>query len=535
MATPPEGPALDKERDTAFDTSIAHDHTITPAPGETSVSQRMTTQAIDKSRELLQVGTMVGEYRIEGLLGEGGMGRVYAATHPVIGKRAAVKVLHPRMSMNPEVVDRFVQEARAVNQIGHPNIVDIFSFGELPDGQSYFVMESLKGESLHERIRRQPLSRDELCHFVVDITHALDAAHEKGIIHRDLKPENVFLHQIKNGLQIKLLDFGIAKLANTEDTRLERTRTGAMMGTPKYIAPEQARGYAVDARVDIYSLGVMMFELATGRLPFEADNAMDLVASHLHDEPPRMSSMRRDIPRILDDLVAAMLAKRADDRPSLARVREVLDEVRALPPGDIAYTVPDLTAPVLVPSVIEEAPPRRSRALWLVGIAALGVVGGVLAVSQLRGSKDTNTPTTTAAPVVVPEIKAPPEQKPAPAPVVAAVPPVAKDQVVTVTTRPGMVGKLLVDGVEAKGASPWTLTLAPGPHTVKFQPTKGDAITTPFEVTDAEVRIELKPVAKRPPAGRPPTGRPPVIKPPIGKDPPQPPSDDDFMDPKKPT
>src|SRR3954471_5448371 len=162
----------------------------------------------------LAVGEMVGEYRVEGELGRGGMGRVYAATHPVIAKRAAIKVLHPELSVNTEAVERFIQEARSVNQIGHPNIVDIFAFGTLPDGRSYFVMEWLRGESLHTRIERERLPIAEALVMLETITVALEAAHEKGIVHRDLKPDNVFLVEVKGDRpQVKLLDFGIAKLS----------------------------------------------------------------------------------------------------------------------------------------------------------------------------------------------------------------------------------------------------------------------------------------------------------------------------------
>src|SRR5262245_43041303 len=210
-------------------------------------------------------GMLVGEYEIESVLGEGGMGTVFAATHPVIGKRVAIKVLRREMCANPESVSRFVQEAKAVNRIGHPNIVDIFSLGELDDGRSYFVMEMLRGEDLATRIRRAPLSLDETCRVLDGLACALYAAHSKGITHRDLKPENVFLHHDAGVETIKLLDFGIAKLVGDATPRLERTRTGSMMGTPRYISPEQARGVSVEGTTDVYSLGALAYELVVGR------------------------------------------------------------------------------------------------------------------------------------------------------------------------------------------------------------------------------------------------------------------------------
>src|SRR5688572_8854848 len=239
----------------------------------------------------LRAGTLVGEYEVNGKLGQGGMGVVYSATHPVIGKKAALKVLRKNLCADVEAVERFIQEARAVNQIGHPNIVDIFAFGTLSDERSYLVMELLTGESLQQRLRRAPLQRDELCHYGDAIARALEAAHNQRIIHRDLKPENVFLHEVRGERpMVKLLDFGIAKLTDTDDNRAGLTRTGAMMGTPQYISPEQARGYAIDYRADIYSLGVMLFEMAAGRPPFAADNAMDMVARHLYEAPPRLTA-----------------------------------------------------------------------------------------------------------------------------------------------------------------------------------------------------------------------------------------------------
>ena len=270
----------------------------------------------------LKPGDMVGEYRVDQQIGEGGMGRVYCATHPVIAKRAAIKILHPELSVNREAVERFVQEARSVNQIGHPNIVDIFSFGTLPDGRCYFVMEWLRGESLRDRLRRVRVPLAEALAFIETIAVALEAAHEKGIVHRDLKPDNVFLCEVKGTLpNVKLLDFGIAKLVGG-DARSERTRTGNLLGTPAYMSPEQARGQAVDHRTDIYALGCVAYEMFTGWLPFPADNAADMIAKHLFEHPPSALFRNPLVPSELDALVQHMLAKDPNARPTLAQVRE---------------------------------------------------------------------------------------------------------------------------------------------------------------------------------------------------------------------
>jgi eukaryotic-like serine/threonine-protein kinase len=272
----------------------------------------------------LAPGTLVGEYQLGEQIGEGGMGRVYAATHPVIAKRAAIKVLHPELSVNHEAVERFIQEARSVNQIGHPNIVDIFSFGTLPDGRCYFVMEWLRGESLRQRLARTRVTIGQALAFLETIAVALEAAHETGIVHRDLKPDNIFLVEIKGTApQVKLLDFGIAKLLGTE-ARVERTRTGNLLGTPAYMSPEQARGHMVDHRTDIYALGCVAYELFTGRLPFPADNAADMIAKHLLEPPPSAMHGNPQVSPELDALVTAMLAKDPNSRPTLAQIREQL-------------------------------------------------------------------------------------------------------------------------------------------------------------------------------------------------------------------
>ncbi len=275
----------------------------------------------------LSPGTQLGEYRIEGPLGGGGMGEVFTAIHPKIGKRAAIKVLKKELS-NPFNVERFIDEAKVVNTIGHPNIVDIFAFGEMPDGRCYFVMELLVGETLRERIARGRMEADEVAAILKPLTRALDAAHTKGVIHRDLKPDNVFLVAVPDEKPIvKLLDFGIAKLAKA-DHRVEQTKSGVMVGTPQYIAPEQAKGHTIDERADIYALGGIAFEMLTGRPPFVADNAMEMVAKHLMEPPVKPSSIVPTVPPELDALVLAMLAKDPARRPALADIALIIDRLK---------------------------------------------------------------------------------------------------------------------------------------------------------------------------------------------------------------
>ncbi|MGH7283430.1 MAG: serine/threonine protein kinase [Polyangiaceae bacterium] len=267
----------------------------------------------------LAVGQVVGEYKVEGKIGEGGFGTVYKAVHPLIGKAAAIKVLNRQYSSNPQMVSRFISEARAVNQIRHRNIIDIFAFGAITDGRQYFVMELLEGMPLDVYLKEKGrLAPEEAIPILRSIARAIDAAHGAGIAHRDLKPENVFLTFDEDGKVFpKLLDFGIAKLLDASSTSGDspKTRTGTPIGTPYYMSPEQSRGKNVDHRTDIYSLGVMAHELLTGRLPFDGETMMDLLLKQISQAPPSMSSVMSDIPAALDAPVLAMLEKEADKRP----------------------------------------------------------------------------------------------------------------------------------------------------------------------------------------------------------------------------
>ena len=266
----------------------------------------------------IEPGTMVGEYRVERRLGSGTFGDVYAGEQPLIGKRVAIKLLHRRYSSDAEVVSRFVAEARAVNRIRHRNIIDIFSFGLLDDKRHYFVMELLDGLTLRELLdRERRLPVEKALPILRGIASGLDAAHEAGITHRDLKPDNVFLAVERDGtLFPKLLDFGIAKLLG-EDVA-HKTATGVAMGTPRYMSPEQCRGRKTDHRADIYSLGVLVHEVLTGRPLFEAESTMEVLFLHMNEAPGAMSAVSPDLPPELDEPVLAMLAKRPKDRPDSA-------------------------------------------------------------------------------------------------------------------------------------------------------------------------------------------------------------------------
>ncbi len=286
-------------------------------------------------------GTEIEGYVIDGILGKGGMGIVYSATHKVIGKRAAIKVLRSEVSQNPTTVERFIQEACAVNKIGHPNIIDIFDFGTLPDGRAYHLMDLMVGESLRKRLRRGPLHASEAASVIDEVASALMAAHDKGFIHRDLKPDNVYLiDQDGTWPLVKLLDFGLAKLVpEVAGPAAFITKTGVMLGTPEYMSPEQARGVGVDHRTDIYALGIVMFEVLTGQRPFPSSgDAFMTLQYHAEEPPPSLASVLPDLPAEMVQLVDAMLAKEPAARPSLAAVRTVIKRLRVtqLPTKSIA-------------------------------------------------------------------------------------------------------------------------------------------------------------------------------------------------------
>jgi eukaryotic-like serine/threonine-protein kinase len=264
----------------------------------------------------LPVGLVVGEYRIEGVIGRGGMGTVYAAVQPLIEKRVAIKVLGTQFSSTPNLVRRFVDEARAVNRIGHENIIDIFSFGQMADGRHYFVMEYLQGATLAKRLEAGDLPTEEIGPLLLQICDALEAAHAKRIIHRDLKLENVWIAMSRSGkLAVRLLDFGIAKLLEID----QRTATddGAIMGTPGYMSPEQCHGRGVDHRSDIYAMGVMLYRIYAGRLPIQGSTYAEVLSKQLTEVPPRPSTRAR-LPPGLDDLIMSCLEKDPARRPRSA-------------------------------------------------------------------------------------------------------------------------------------------------------------------------------------------------------------------------
>ncbi len=470
--------------------------------------------------EELAPGSQAGEYRIENKIGEGGMGAVYGAKHPVIGKRAAIKVIRRELSSNPEAVDRFVREAQAVNTIGHPNIVDVFSFGVLPDGRSFFVMEWLQGESLRQRLER-PLTYAEAIEIIDTIAKALHAAHDAGVVHRDLKPDNVFLSAIKDEKPVvMLLDFGLAKLTSA-DGRIEQTRTGIVMGTPLYISPEQAKGAKVGPGTDIYALGVMAFEMFSGRVPFLADSAVEIMSLHITQQPPPPSHVSPTLPAAVDALVLAMLSKDPEKRPTLPQIRKQLADLKGLTssisPVGIAvapgtWPAPLPPAPPLSPTRISGvaseppavgsplatmppvAPGRKRRTGLVIGVGLAGGVVALVLIVALGKARSTPSTPAPADKVAATEPVKPEPVKPEPVkPEPAATEPVKPEPVRPEPVKPEPVKP---EPVKPELVKPEPVKPEPvKPEPVKVDPVGGDSSKRPGKVGTVNITIAGAPRA----------------------------------------
>ncbi len=267
--------------------------------------------------ERLQGRTLNQKYQLETPLGMGGMGTVYRAKRLLIGDTAAVKVLHQAQVGDPQAVERFRREAQAAARLKHPNVVAIYDAGVSDEGLCYFVMELVEGRDLRAIIKQQgPLTQSAAAEIIRQVGSALDEAHRHNIVHRDLKPENIVVQQTPMGLQVKVLDFGIASIRDATTSRL--THTGQMLGTPHYMSPEQCMGEELDGRSDVYSLGVVLFEMLTGIVPFNSPTPTAIVVQHVNQQPPPLRAHNASISPAVEAIVLRALAKRREDRPQTA-------------------------------------------------------------------------------------------------------------------------------------------------------------------------------------------------------------------------
>ncbi len=378
-----------------------HEHATLPKPGTPDPPPSSTLS----EKENLSGQLIDGRYQIDYVLGVGSMGVVYGARHAAVGKLVAIKALRAHLASDAEAIQRFNAEATAATSIGNQHIVETFDFGRLPDGTAYMVMEYLEGRSLAELIEGwSPLPLERMTRIGVQIAEALNAAHLAGIVHRDLKPDNVFLCERDGDADfVKILDFGIAKFGVSQ-ARL--TQAGAVFGTPAYMSPEQALGKATDGRTDIYALGVMLYEMACGRVPFHGENAIAVLTRHANEEPELLSLRLPGVSPELEAIVHKCLQKEPDARytsmaelaADLARLASgmpVRAEARSAAPAPVTAKEDVATLPEIVSSpgsapVSAPLPPLPMTATgrgvpWpLVLLLLIAVAGGAYWFSQHR-------------------------------------------------------------------------------------------------------------------------------------------------------
>jgi len=427
-------------------------------------------------------GSILGSYRLIQQIGAGGMGRVFVAEHIRLGRKVAVKILRPEYSGNQEAVKRFFAEARAVNRINHENIIEISDFIEGDSGPSFYIMELLEGVDLRglgAGAVGLPLGR--AVRIAIQVVSALGAAHEGGIIHRDLKPENIFLVERRGRKDfVKVLDFGVAKLANAklDEAGSFKSIDGVVVGTPEYMAPEQALGEVVDFRADIYSFGVILFEMITGRPPFKAESAREHMAKHIMATPPRPARWRvqaREVPA-LEELILECLAKKPEDRPQRMKdiERRLQKILESLPDGGNL-----------------DAEPRSSyRRRWIwTGVAAVASIGiGTVLAVATTGSRSRSAAGTAPARSSL--------ATPAWTPPVPAANPAQTSVRITFDSAPAGASVFREGEDRPLGVTPFVATFAASPETETFEyRLEGWRVerTSLALTADTEIKIPLVP------------------------------------------
>jgi len=366
------------------------------------------------------LGQVIGKYRIEAFIGGGGQAKVYKAYHPALDTYVAIKVLPPYFAAEEGFVERFRQEARVIARLRHPNIITVYDFGE-EQGLTYIVMDYIAGGTLASRLGR-PLPLDTTLNIVEQIGRALDYAHNQGVVHRDVKPSNVLMARED---WVLLSDFGIARVM---ETTVRLTRTGVGIGTPEYMSPEQGQGLPVDSRSDLYSLGILLYEMLTGQVPFKAETPFGTVLQHVSTPPPPPRVHNPNIPEAVEAVIVKALAKQPEERyQSANEMLQALHEARlegetvlGKPIAATETIVPVQREPTPVPTAPPVARPRLALpfnpALLLLPVVALVlIVGGILltrgphpaaeatpTVGELAVIVSTSTPAPTPIPTLVP-------------------------------------------------------------------------------------------------------------------------------------
>ena len=442
---------------------------------------------------------LAGRYLVKSRIGEGGMGLVYEGLHRDIDKRVAIKVLRDDLSRRPEVVARFRQEAKSASRIGHENIVDIFDFGETTHGSSYFVMEYLEGEDLGNVLgKKATIEAERACDIVLQCCRALCATHAKGIVHRDIKPENIFLTK-RDGVEdfVKIVDFGIAKMSDIETDGApgrKLTKTGMIFGTPEYMSPEQAGGKDLDHRVDVYALGIILYECLAGRVPFEGDTFMGILTQHLTAEAPGIDQVNPNakVSPELELVIRKALAKSPDDR--YQDTEELAEAIVCALDGRVSRATRRTPPSALGLPLMDDlgAFPRRKTSPWAWATAALGAAGVVawLALGSLSGPG--SAADASGGPAEQPPV-AETETLDVDEPIVQQVEPEPTLVDLNVASDPQGARVLYETGSQACAATPCTLQVEPGAPLVllaKLGKRRGRIALTPSE--ERTVLIELQ-------------------------------------------
>jgi len=359
-------------------------------------------------------GRQFGPYQIVGPLGEGGMAAVYKAYHPATERYVALKVLPRQLAKDPQFVSRFQREAKLLAQLQHPHILPVFDYGQA-EGYTYIVMPFVTGGTLADELQGEPLPLPKIRQITTQIAEALNYAHERGLIHRDIKPSNVLIDEGGNCL---LTDFGLARMV---ESSVNLTTSGTVMGTPAYMSPEQGSGQKIDARTDIYSLGVILYQLATGRVPYQAETPVAVIFKHMNDPLPPPRAVNPQLPEAVELVILKALFKRVEDRFPSARAMAMAIR-QAIPETPPTTTPPAITPRSWVPTVVTQAgtgaqgiedeaqaarPGRRAWPILMLGsmgILGIALVGAVLVLligpldllpglPQVAGPRPTNVPT----------------------------------------------------------------------------------------------------------------------------------------------